>query len=158
MDIKERIKEYMSLKKITPAEFERNSSLSNGYMKNLKSSIGADKLNGIVTHYTDLNIDWLITGKGDMLKSRLSGNNEDYSVSNNSGGTNQGGSDNINISSPAHGTQKIIHADKSMEIETSSQHEDVSSLKNENELLKSRISELEDIIARQNRVIDKLTL
>lgn len=69
MDIKDRIKEYISLKKITPAEFERNSSLSNGYMKNLKSSIGADKLNGIVSYYSDLNIDWLITGKGEMLKS-----------------------------------------------------------------------------------------
>lgn len=73
MDIKDRIKEYIALKRITVAEFERNTSLSNGYIKNLKSSIGADKLNEIISAYSDLNLEWLVTGNGDMIKSDSSG-------------------------------------------------------------------------------------
>lgn len=69
MDIKDRISEFIKHKSITIAEFERNVELANGYIKKIKGSIGSDKLNNIASYYPDLNIDWLITGKGSMLKS-----------------------------------------------------------------------------------------
>ena len=69
MDIKDRIFEFISYKNITIAEFERNVDLANGYIKKFKGSIGSDKLNNIVSFYPELNIGWLITGNGEMLKS-----------------------------------------------------------------------------------------
>ena len=69
MDIKNRIYEYLRIVKMTPAEFERNTGLSNGYLRNIKNSIGVDKISNIVSVYPDLNIEWLITGNGEMFKS-----------------------------------------------------------------------------------------
>ena len=72
MEIKDRISKFIQYKNITIAEFERNVSLANGYIKKFKGSIGSDKLNNITSYYPDINIDWLITGKGSMLKSEIS--------------------------------------------------------------------------------------
>lgn len=73
METKDRISEFIKYKKITIAEFERNVGLANGYVKKFKGSIGSDKLNNIASYYPELNIDWLITGNGEMLKTRLNG-------------------------------------------------------------------------------------
>lgn len=72
MEIKDRISKFIQYKNITIAEFERNVSLANGYIKKFKGSIGSDKLNNIISYYPDININWLITGKGSMLKSEIS--------------------------------------------------------------------------------------
>lgn len=72
MEIKDRISEFIRYKSITIAEFERNVDLANGYIKKFKGSIGSDKLNNIVSYYPEINIDWLITGEGSMLKSEVS--------------------------------------------------------------------------------------
>lgn len=72
MEIKDRISKFIQYKNITIAEFERNVSLANGYIKKFKGSIGSDKLNNIISYYPDININWLITGEGPMLKSEIS--------------------------------------------------------------------------------------
>lgn len=72
MEIKDRISKFIQYKNITIAEFERNVSLANGYIKKFKGSIGSDKLNNIISYYPDININWLITGEGSMLKSEIS--------------------------------------------------------------------------------------
>ena len=69
MEIKERLLAYIRQKGIRPSEFERNAGLSNAYIQNVKNSIGADKLKGIISYYKDLNPEWLLTGEGEMLKS-----------------------------------------------------------------------------------------
>lgn len=77
-NIKNRILDFISDRGVTIAEFERNVALSNGYIKNFKGSIGSDKLSNIALYYPDLNIDWLLTGEGDMFKK----SNKDYSAPN----------------------------------------------------------------------------
>lgn len=69
MDLKSRIFKFIEYKGITISEFERNSTLANGYLKKFKGSIGSDKLNSISNYYPELSLEWLITGKGPMLKS-----------------------------------------------------------------------------------------
>ena len=69
MDIKSRIYSFLQYSKITPAEFERKTGLSNGYLNNIKNTVGADKVNKIMLAYPSLNLEWLITGKGEMLKT-----------------------------------------------------------------------------------------
>lgn len=70
--ILERIKEYIDCKGITVAAFERSIGMSNAsFGKSLKNrgAIGSDKIENILSMYTDLSSEWLLTGKGDMLKS-----------------------------------------------------------------------------------------
>ena len=71
MGIKERIFLLLETLGISKAEFERKSSLSNGYLNNFKGSLGADKLEGILKAYPEINMTWLLTGEGEMLKSSV---------------------------------------------------------------------------------------
>nr|DAK98319.1 MAG TPA: putative transcriptional regulator [Caudoviricetes sp.] len=72
--ILERIKEYIDCKGITIAAFERSIGMSNAsFGKSLKNrgAIGSDKIENILSVYTDLSSEWLLTGTGNMLKSDL---------------------------------------------------------------------------------------
>ena len=67
-----RLKEYIDYKGIPIARFEKSIGMSNAsFGKSLKNNgtIGADKLEIILNVYTDLSVEWLITGKGDMIKA-----------------------------------------------------------------------------------------
>lgn len=68
----ERIKEYLDYKGISVSAFERSVGMSNSsFSKSLKSggAIGTDKLENILTKYSDLSAEWLLRGKGEMLVS-----------------------------------------------------------------------------------------
>ena len=67
----ERIAIFIHFKKITPHAFEQKIELSNGYFsKQLKhlGSVGSDILIRIHQTYTDLDILWVLTGEGQMIK------------------------------------------------------------------------------------------
>lgn len=68
MDIKERIQKYIDFKGINIYSFEKSIGCSNGYWRKTKS-ISANILSVITEIYSDLSIDWVITGQGDMFKS-----------------------------------------------------------------------------------------
>lgn len=77
--ILERIKAYMDYKGIKIAPFEKSIGMSNAsFGKSLKNngSIGTDKLENILSIYSDINPAWLLTGEGDMLKSSTPGTHE----------------------------------------------------------------------------------
>jgi WD40 repeat protein len=67
----ERIEIFMHFKKISPHAFEQKIDLSNGYFsKQLKNlgSVGSDILIKIYQSYPELDILWILTGEGQMLK------------------------------------------------------------------------------------------
>ncbi|SES88468.1 helix-turn-helix transcriptional regulator [Prevotella sp. kh1p2] len=69
--ILDRIKTYIDYKGITVAAFERSVGMSNAsFGKSLrnKGAIGTDKLENILSVYDDLSPEWLLTGRGEMLK------------------------------------------------------------------------------------------
>lgn len=69
--ILDRIKEYIDHKNISIAAFERSVGMSNAsFGKSLKNgkAIGTDKLENILTIYSDINPAWLLTGEGTMLR------------------------------------------------------------------------------------------
>jgi hypothetical protein len=70
----ERIAIFIHFKKISPHAFEKKIELSNGYFsKQLKhlGSVGSDILIRIHETYTDLDILWVLTGEGQMLKEDM---------------------------------------------------------------------------------------
>ncbi len=67
--IKIRIAQYISAKGLNRSRFEKEAGLSNGYLNSIKGSIGSEKLENILTAFPDLNGDWLVYGRGQMLKS-----------------------------------------------------------------------------------------
>ena len=67
----ERIAIFIHFKKISPHAFEQKIDLSNGYFsKQLKNlgSVGSDILIKIYLAYPELDILWILTGEGQMLK------------------------------------------------------------------------------------------
>lgn len=68
MDVKTRVDKYIDLKGISVFSFEKSIGCSNGYWRKTKS-ISANILSKISNVYTDLSIDWVITGNGTIFKS-----------------------------------------------------------------------------------------
>ena len=68
MNVKERIKRFIESEQISISAFEKAIDVSNGYINSISKNIGVEKLNVILEKYPKLNIEWLITGKGEMLK------------------------------------------------------------------------------------------
>nr|DAN63408.1 MAG TPA: repressor [Caudoviricetes sp.] len=69
-----RIKEFIDQKGVSVRKFEEKVGFSNGafasqYKNN--GSIGSDKIENILHSYPEINVIWLLTGKGDMLKPRV---------------------------------------------------------------------------------------
>lgn len=67
-NIKERILEFLENKDISKREFYLKTGLSNGFLDKV-DNIGSDKMEKILSAYPLLNLYWLVTGEGDMLKS-----------------------------------------------------------------------------------------
>ncbi|SFC08991.1 hypothetical protein SAMN05421747_10491 [Parapedobacter composti] len=66
-----RIKHFIDLKGITVSAFEKSVGFSNGsFSGQLKRNrtIGVDKLEHILKTYPDLNAEWVLTGRGHMLR------------------------------------------------------------------------------------------
>ncbi|MEG1842545.1 MAG: hypothetical protein RR221_07530 [Alistipes sp.] len=66
-----RIKKYLDYKGITNRAFELKFGFSNGsFASQLKNgkTIGVDRLENILCEYTDIDIEWLLTGRGSMLR------------------------------------------------------------------------------------------
>lgn len=65
--VKERIKIFLIHLDIGQNTFEERVGWSRAYINNTKH-LSADKLKNIFTEYPNLSIEWLLTGKGEMLK------------------------------------------------------------------------------------------
>lgn len=68
MDIKERFGQFIEYKRISKRKFQESIGVSNSYIQNISTGIGADVLKRIKTAYPELNTDWLIAGEGEMLR------------------------------------------------------------------------------------------
>lgn len=67
MSAKSNLLEYIRFKGIKKTEFYRVTGLSNGFLDK-NQNISSDNLEIIISNYKDINLHWLITGKGSMLE------------------------------------------------------------------------------------------
>src|SRR5699024_7458287 len=68
MSVKERLKEYLKSQKISISSFEKQLNASNGYVNSISRSIGIDKLVIISEKFSNLNLEWLLVERGEMLR------------------------------------------------------------------------------------------
>lgn len=66
--IKERLILFCKKINISRSALARSIGVSATYVGSIRKSIAPDKLQRIAEVYPDLNIDWLITGQGEMLR------------------------------------------------------------------------------------------
>lgn len=67
--IKQRFNKLIEYLAISKREFERRINVSNGYLNQLKHMPKEEILERISIQFPELNISWLLTGEGEMLKS-----------------------------------------------------------------------------------------
>lgn len=68
----DRLMQFISHVGLSARQFDISIGAANGYtlrMKKNRASIGSDVIENIVRTYPQLNVAWLITGEGEMLKT-----------------------------------------------------------------------------------------
>lgn len=69
--VKERLEEYLRSQGISKTEFGRQVGVSSAYVSAIRQSISPTVIKSIALKYPNLNIDWLLTGDGIMLRSTI---------------------------------------------------------------------------------------
>lgn len=82
--MKQRIIEYLKAKGISKLDFANTIGVSHSYLTSMRKGMPTSKLALVQSNYPDLNIEWLVTGRGNMLNTPQ----QAMSVINN--GTNSG--------------------------------------------------------------------
>ena len=67
--LKRRILEYADSKGIKKYEIYQNTGISNGVLSQ-KGGLSEDNVMRFLSHYSDLSPEWLLTGKGAMLREQ----------------------------------------------------------------------------------------
>lgn len=73
MALSDRLKRIAAHYNLTVRDFERRANLANGYVRTIGNSMGANKVESILTAFPDVSRVWLLTGEGNMLKSSEGG-------------------------------------------------------------------------------------
>lgn len=105
--VKQRLMEFIIYLGITQARFERACGMSNGYINNLKKTLGAEKLQNVLRAFPELNTEWLLYGEGEMLKP------QQQAAQNNIGDITITGNNNTHI---GHGNRIISHLPQVIEL------------------------------------------
>lgn len=66
--MKERILQFIDYKGFSKNKFYKETGLSNGILDK-KSGLTSESIEKIYSKYPEINIEWLLTGKGEMLRT-----------------------------------------------------------------------------------------
>ena len=154
--MKERIIRFINYKGITTQAFELKTGLSNGAVSKMGDGTRRRTLEKISNCYPELNINWLLTGEGEMLTTpyamTISNQGSGNAIGNNNRG-NIGMGNVVNVSLPETGTQKIIKPDGEVRVVTT---ESNASTSDELKDLKTEIQHLNAIITMKDDLIANL--
>lgn len=71
VSVKERLKLFLKKEGIKDVDFCRIIGVSTGFISGMRVSIQPDKLKSIAINFPRLDIGWLLTGEGSMLKNEI---------------------------------------------------------------------------------------
>lgn len=166
-DVLQRVILFFNTKNISETAFAKrigsNQKTLNQQLKG-ERSISIDTVLNIISSFDEVSPDWLLTGKGEMLKrdnnvvntGNVSGNNSGINVAGSTIQGNVGGSNNnISLVLPEKGYQKIIDSTGKETIIRLSDDSigDIEMLSSENQHLKNTISRLEEKIKLQDELL-----
>lgn len=69
MSVQERLMKFINYKKLSKLRFAKSINRSSAYVTNIVNSVGKSTLKIITVQYPELNIEWLLTGEGEMIIS-----------------------------------------------------------------------------------------
>ena len=72
-DVKKRLLLFLESERIRTSHFEKTIGVSNGYVNSISKSMQPDVLERIAAAYPQLSIEWLMVGRGEMLKFEAAG-------------------------------------------------------------------------------------
>ncbi|MCM1031613.1 MAG: hypothetical protein NC410_09285 [Oscillibacter sp.] len=150
--VKERLRYFLKARKIKAIDFCVKIGVSSGFISGMRESIQPDKLKSIAINYPELDISWLMTGVGDMMKS----NNQNIGNISNSdiSGSIMNASGNV-VNIPNFGGEKIIKENGEIELHGSAQSA-IEKLEVEKSVLQKRIADLENMINMKDEIISLL--
>lgn len=165
--VKQRIKEIMEDKDTNPTRLSREFGVNQKTLNNQINSdiqLSASTILLITEAFKDISAEWLLRGEGEKFKCKIYNekSNKISDISNNSGNVNNS---RFDIAMSGGGNQKIINPDGSAEISQCAPgcNDELEQLRRENELLKFKLSALEDnmkikddLIASQKETIELL--
>lgn len=81
-ELKERLQKFIETIGYTPARFQQEAKLSNGFIDKVGHSLREESLKKILDTFSSLNKVWLLTGEGEMMKTDSSNDNKEEHQSN----------------------------------------------------------------------------
>lgn len=69
MSVKNKLKKFLEHEGLSMLAFEKKIGSANGYVNSISRSIGIDKLKTISEKFPNLNLEWLLVDRGEMLKT-----------------------------------------------------------------------------------------
>lgn len=159
MTTKDRFVKYLKFKGLGQTAFEESAGLSRGSIAQ-KTGFNANSIEKIAIACPDLNLDWLITGKGDMLKQPLPSS---LSMESSIGVGHIGDHSSPIIQNQAHSQSSsdkkndpLIFENRALQFEVEQLKKDNSKLKEDVDFFKKQIEELklqnQDL---QNRLLEE---
>lgn len=67
--VKDRLFKFIEYLNMSVRQFEIKWGVASGYVRNISKGIGNDHLSNLCNQYPNLDLNWLLTGKGSMLKN-----------------------------------------------------------------------------------------
>lgn len=107
--VKERLTAYLAYKRISKSEFGRRIGASSAFVTSIRRSISPENIQSIAKEFPDLNISWLVTGEGSMLKEPQSRvNNVNIVTGDSAHDNNLGSTVNVQRGSDANIVQELV--------------------------------------------------
>ena len=155
--VKERVVMFLKANRISQREFAENCGLGSTFVSNIVNSIQPKTLEKIKKAYPQLNVAWVLTGEGEMIRPEYqsenvvsNGNSINYGKNNRvsiNGNISIG--QTVNIGIPDTGSVKIIRPDGTVEAYPYDPIKKIGELS-------TRIKYLEDLLASKDKIISLL--
>ena len=145
MIIINRIYQFIKYKEVSIRQFEKKINVSNGLISNAKrkkTDIQSKWVSEILYNFPEINADWLMTGKGEMLKHSIANVGNINNGNNNIRGNNNKVGNNV--------------GDNNININKEKKDSTIKELSVENKYLKLENENLKNLIKSKERIIELL--